>query len=1159
MTRERTTPPPPRVFVSYAHETEQHAEAVRSLWILLRSLGIEAKLDRPAAERRQDWPVWMMSEVRVADFVLVVASAAYRQRAEAAVPPDEGRGAQFEAALIREEVYADRDAALRKFLPVVLPGESTDGIPVFLGPKTATHYRVETLTAHGIETLLRALTGQPLEVEPPLGAIPQLPPRGLPAAPMPAPPALAHELALDVACSDGRVRCRAELADTMLSDHEAPLPAGIDTIWDALRRPPAAAERQLADVGHRLRDALLDKPSIHHLTELLDRSPLGTVVDIVLRTDARALGLPYELLRLPDGRPLCTVPGARFRRRVPDVDRTPAVPLPGPLKILVAVGAPEETRTNNAPLDIEAEMQAILDAVSGAESAGHAQVRILEVGGPQQVEDALREDQYHVLHLSAHGSAASIELEDEDGNPVPVDAAELARKLRGSGRPLPFVVLSSCAGAAHGASGMAAMLVSHGVDRVLAMQAPVSDGYATQLARRLYDALGAPGGATVAAALALARREVDEERVQALRSGRASQPPEYGVATLLTAGGDLPLVAEAARSAPLKDSTQSPTGGAVRKLRIGELIGRRAQLREALAALRGGPGAVDRFGDVSGVVLTGVGGIGKTALAGRIESRLAAEGWLTAVHVGSWDPTKLTAAVAGALELAGDPRHANVRALLADRDLEETAKLDVICQLLEDARLLLLFDDFERNIEANDGSFSDPGFAEVFERLCDAARRGRLLVTCRHPIPSADPVLLRVQIPALSVAELLRLLLRLPALRALDAEDRRIVLRTIGGHPRLIEFVDAMLRGGRGNLREVTQKLRVLAREHGVTLVGRRPLEQTLSDAVVLGSRDIVLGELVAHLDDEERELVLQAAVSRLPLSIADLTLARHDERMAADVAASVADAVERLTDLTLLSRAAGDEVVVHPWIADALAEYQREGVGERHRRALAMRMARLEAGRGDLGDFVEVCRHLSETDQFDDLVGFASQVSTAVAAQLGELSVAAFLGEVLPLVPEDVDGYLWLADREREALAQTGSLSAAVQRASALLAVAQELADQDPTNATAQRDLSVIHEKLGNLALQAGDGARAAEHYHAALTIAQQLADQDPTNATAQRDLSVTHEKLGNLALQAGDNARAAEHYHAALTVLEAAFGEDDPWAVALREHVRTLEDDGA
>jgi len=67
-----------RVFISYAHDSSAHQDAVRDLWVFLRSNGFDARLDLPVAERRVDWPVWMHHEVRDADFVLVIASPAYK-------------------------------------------------------------------------------------------------------------------------------------------------------------------------------------------------------------------------------------------------------------------------------------------------------------------------------------------------------------------------------------------------------------------------------------------------------------------------------------------------------------------------------------------------------------------------------------------------------------------------------------------------------------------------------------------------------------------------------------------------------------------------------------------------------------------------------------------------------------------------------------------------------------------------------------------------------------------------------------------------------------------------------------------------------------------------------------------------------------------------
>jgi hypothetical protein len=64
------------------------------------------------------------------------------------------------------------------------------------------------------------------------------------------------------------------------------------------------------------------------------------------------------------------------------------VPAPGPLKILAAVAAPDETKTENAPLDTEAEMGAVLDAVSAVAGDSRAQVRILEAASLTAIRDA---------------------------------------------------------------------------------------------------------------------------------------------------------------------------------------------------------------------------------------------------------------------------------------------------------------------------------------------------------------------------------------------------------------------------------------------------------------------------------------------------------------------------------------------------------------------------------------------------------------------------------------------------------------------------------------------------------------------------------------------------------------------------------------------------
>ncbi|WP_239395909.1 CHAT domain-containing protein, partial [Frankia sp. CiP3] len=1055
---------PPRVFVSYAHGSPEDDDTVRDLWIFLRSRGIDAKLDKPAAERRQDWPLWMLAEVRAADHVLIIVSPQYRRRSEGEAAADEGRGVQFEAALIREELYRDRPAGMAKFLPVLLPGRSVEDIPAFLGPYSTTHYPITEISEGGMDALLGVLTGQPYEVEPPLGEPWVRPTRPVvvPAARVPGgtplaagaprrPAPLVHEIVAEVRLADGWLTTRTVLADTVLGERGTALPLGLDTVWTAQPADPAGADAYLSDAGHRLRDALFDAGTARHLTELIDAAPFGTVVDIVVEADGPALALPYELLRLAGGggRPLVTMPGVRLARRVAGLSRqgmpsrvaTP--PLPGPLKILVAVAAPDETRTRNAPLDVEAEMQAIIDAVQPVAGTGAAQVTILEVAGLTEIADALGgrsaagdagyrvDDSYHVLHLSAHGSPSSAELEDEDGNPVTIGAQELVDALKGASRPLPLIVLASCSGAAR-TEGLAESLVRGGADRVVAMQTTVTDRYATDLARFFYAELATGRAESVAAALAEARRRVDADRQAAARATGRLTRPEYATATLIAAAGDPPLLDAAAGRQPLARPFAAPTGGSVRELAMGDLVGRRREVRTALAVLRGGPAAVERWGAVAGVVLTGPGGIGKTAVAGRVMARLRADGWAVAVHVGRWNPPSLIAATAQALRGIPVPELVEARSALTDSRHEETDKIARIRELLGEHRLLLLFDDFEQNLTEDGQSFADPGFAEVFTELARATARGRLFVTCRYPLPNRTVPFRRVDVGPLSGAELGRLLLRLPSLRMLGDDDRRTLARTIGGHPRLLEFVDALLRNGAANLREVTERISGLAGTLGIDLRDDRSFGQAVDDALLLGSRDIVLELLLATVTADERALLLQAAVSSAPMSVDDLAFAWKGAEPDRARHRAVAAAVRRLADRTLLLRLDGD-VLVHPWIAHWLADVEPETRTERHGRAERMRLARLEAGRADFADLVEVARHLAAQERFDDVV---AQTLTFTGVLAGESSVAALLGEVGPMVPADSRGFLELVDRELTALLNTGSTAAARDRGDAMVTI---------------------------------------------------------------------------------------------------------------------------
>lgn len=83
---------PPRVFISYSHDSDDHAARVLALADRLRAEGIDAALDQYEISPPEGWPSWMERQVREPDFVLVVCTEIYLRRAERREEPGVGHG-----------------------------------------------------------------------------------------------------------------------------------------------------------------------------------------------------------------------------------------------------------------------------------------------------------------------------------------------------------------------------------------------------------------------------------------------------------------------------------------------------------------------------------------------------------------------------------------------------------------------------------------------------------------------------------------------------------------------------------------------------------------------------------------------------------------------------------------------------------------------------------------------------------------------------------------------------------------------------------------------------------------------------------------------------------------------------------------------------------
>jgi TIR domain len=68
------TPHPPTAFISYSHDSPEHADRVLALSDRLRADGIDCILDQYEVSPPEGWPRWMDRHIRTADFVLMICT-----------------------------------------------------------------------------------------------------------------------------------------------------------------------------------------------------------------------------------------------------------------------------------------------------------------------------------------------------------------------------------------------------------------------------------------------------------------------------------------------------------------------------------------------------------------------------------------------------------------------------------------------------------------------------------------------------------------------------------------------------------------------------------------------------------------------------------------------------------------------------------------------------------------------------------------------------------------------------------------------------------------------------------------------------------------------------------------------------------------------------
>jgi hypothetical protein len=147
------------------------------------------------------------------------------------------------------------------------------------------------------------------------------------------------------------------------------------------------------------------------------------------------------------------------------------------------------------------------------------------------------------------------------------------------------------------------------------------------------------------------------------------------------------------------------------------------------------------------------------------------------------------------------------------------------------------------------------------------------LVTSRYEFPLPDQAGHHLQfhvVGPMSMAETFKLIWALPALDQLEDADLERVWRLVGGHPRSLEYLDALLNNGQARFHDVTARLTKAAqsRVEGQRALTAPNLDAALAQALTLIADDVLLDELLTRLTDDARQLLLGASVYREPVDI---------------------------------------------------------------------------------------------------------------------------------------------------------------------------------------------------------------------------------------------------------------------------------------------------
>ena len=462
---------------------------------------------------------------------------------------------------------------------------------------------------------------------------------------------------------------------------------------------------------------------------------------------------------------------------------------------------------------------------------------------------------FDAFHLTGHatiddGGQPRFYTETETGETYLASGEDIAQSFKSRLPKLLF--LSGCRTGQSGKAGsvpcLAEELLSFGAKAVLGWGKKVADGDATAAATALYSSLAAGYELTEALAKTYQALIANKSRNwHLLRLYVAGTLPGNLVTTLQTRGR---------KRAPKPTVTEQFLDAAGQQVKVPTreaFVGRRRQIQSCLKALK-------LPSDRSGVLIHGMGGLGKSSLASRLCDRLT--NFERIVWSGKVDEASLLSKLGDKLQklqrddLQRDDEELKYRLRNLFWALEEIAEAANSPGAEGNSKpFLLVLDDFETHLESrpNSGYVLQPEMARILDALVWAIKETnaphRLILTCRYDFDSRLLLDFYKQgLDGFKDADLLKKCSWLKAFAPksqVDGELRLQAQNLADGNPRLLERLDLVL----------------LAEKLDVSAILER-MQQTTAEF----REDILNEELLKQLSPELKSMLELALVYQLPV-----------------------------------------------------------------------------------------------------------------------------------------------------------------------------------------------------------------------------------------------------------------------------------------------------